>query len=120
MFSSIALFLSGLCRYGLISFIVAERTKEYGIRMALGAQRGNILRCVLGGSGRLIGYGLVLGLAVSVWLCVLINPVLVDVNTANPLNFVSVIAFVIAICIFARVFPAHRATRINITQTLQY
>ncbi len=120
LFASLALFLSGLGLYGLISFTVEERTKEYGIRMALGAGRSNILNRVLGGSGRLIGYGLLLGLLVSVVLCVQINPMLADVNTTNPINFLTVIGFVVSICVLASVFPAHRATRINIIQTLQY
>ncbi|MCZ6671368.1 MAG: ABC transporter permease, partial [Verrucomicrobia bacterium] len=120
IFSSIALFLSGLGLYGLISFTVAERTKEYGIRMALGAGRGNILKRVIGGSGRLIGWGLVVGLVVSITLCVQINPMLSDINTVHPTTFVMVIGFVIAICVFASFFPAQRATRINITETLQY
>jgi ABC-type lipoprotein release transport system permease subunit len=78
------------------------------------------LKRVLGGSGRLVGWGLVVGLLVSIALCIQINPLLADVNTTNPFMFIPVIGFVVGICIFATVFPAHRATRINITQTLQY
>ena len=120
LFAIIALFLSGLGLYGLISFTVAERTKEYGIRMALGAGRSKILKRVLGGSSRLIGWGLIVGLSVSFVLCVQLNPILTDVNTTNPITFFTVIGFVVVICIFASFFPAARATRINITETLQY
>jgi len=119
LFSSLALFLSGLELYGLISFTVAERTKEYGIRMALGAGRKSIMNRVLGSSGRLIGWGLTVGVVVSFLLCLKLNPVFADVNTTNPITFVSVVGFVVVICIFASIFPAQRATRINITETLQ-
>ncbi len=119
LFASLALFLSGLGLYGLISFTVAERTKEYGIRMALGACHSNILKRVLGGSGKLISYGLAFGLVVSVLICIRINPILADINTINPITFVIVVAFVVIICMFASFFPARRATRIDIAQTLQ-
>lgn len=120
MFASLALFLSGLGLYGLISFTVVERTKEYGIRMALGAKPFLILKRVLNGSGRLTVWGLLVGLGVSMVICSQLNPVLADVNTMHPATFLAVIGFVVAICVFASFFPAQRAMRINITQTLQY
>lgn len=120
LFAGLALLLSSLGLYGLISFTVTERTKEFGIRMALGAGRRNILKRVMGGSSWLIGCGLTVGLVVSFLVCSQLNPVFSDVNTTNPVTFVGVIVFVLAICLFATVFPAHRATRINITRTLQY
>ncbi len=117
-FSGFALFLSGLGLYGLISFTVAERAKEYGIRMALGARGSRILKRVLSGSGRLVAGGLVVGLLISIILCIQLNPLLEEVNTLHPLTFAGVVSFVIAICLLASFVPAHRATRIDIVRTL--
>jgi len=119
-FACIALMLSGIGLYGLISFTVIERTKEYGIRMALGANPLTILKRILKGSGKLVGWGMVVGLLVSIALAVQINPMLTDVNTVQPLVFLSVIVFVAIVCTIASLLPAIRATRINVIDTLRY
>jgi predicted permease len=119
-FASIALLLSGIGLYGLISFTVIERTKEYGIRMALGANPVTILKRILKGSGKLIAWGLGIGVLVSVALCVQINPILSDINTTQPALFIVVTLFVACICMLASFIPALAATRINVIDTLRY
>ena len=119
-FASIALLLSGIGLYGLISFTVIERTKEYGIRMALGANPITILKRILKGSGKLIAWGLGIGVLISVALCVQINPILSDVNTTQPVIFIVVAVFVASICVLASFLPALSATRINVIDTLRY
>ncbi len=116
-FAFIALMLSGIGLYGLISFTVIERTKEYGIRMALGANPITILKRILKGSGKMIVWGLGIGLLISIVLCVQINPMLSDVNTLNLGVFGIVILFVTGICVVASLLPAIRATRINVIDT---
>ena len=119
-FASIALLLSGIGLYGLISFTVIERTKEYGIRMALGANPITILKRIIKGSGKLIAWGLGIGTLISVALCVQINPLLADVNTTQPAIFIIVAVFVACICALASFLPALSATRINVIDTLRY
>lgn len=119
-FATIAVLLTGIGLYGLISFTVMERTKEFGIRMALGAKPHSILVRILQGSGRLIALGLVIGLLISLVLCIRINPLLSDVHTLQPMNFTLVVLFVAGICVLASLVPALRATRVNVIDTLRY
>ncbi len=119
-FAAIALLLSGIGLYGLISFTVIERTKEFGIRMALGANPITILKRILKGSGKLVLWGLLVGVSLSLALCVQINPMLSDINTVQPLLLIIVIVFVACICLTASLIPAIRATRINVIDTLRY
>lgn len=118
-FGVLALLLSSIGIYGLISFIVAERTKELGIRMAFGASPERVLNRVLGSSGKLIAIGLVAGLAIAVPLSIKVNPLLADVNATNPAIFSLVVLFVVGISLGASFIPARRATRIDIAQTLR-
>lgn len=118
-FGLLALLLSGLGIYGLISFTVAERNKELGIRMAFGASPHLILNRVLRGSGKLIAFGLVGGLVIAIPLSIKINPLLADINAANPAIFSAVVGFVVLISLAASFIPARRATRIDIAQTLR-
>lgn len=119
-FGLIAVFLSGIGLYGLMSFAVIERTKEYGIRMALGAKRSMILERVMRTSGGLILWGMGVGLVCSFVLCWKINPVLPDIDTVQPVTFIAVILFILVISIVASLLPALRATRINVIDTLRY
>lgn len=119
-FATIAVLLTGIGLYGLISFTVMERTKEFGIRMALGAKPHSILVRILQGSGRLIALGLVIGLLISLALCIRINPLLTDIHTVQPMNFTLVVLFVAGICVLASLVPALRATRVNVIDTLRY
>lgn len=118
-FSAIALFLSGLGLYGLISFIVAERTKEFGIRLALGAKPILVSSQIIRSSGKMVGVGLLAGLVFSFVIAIKINPVLKDVNATRPDVFVGVMIFVLLVCFGASLVPALRATRISINDTLR-
>ena len=119
-FSGLALLLTGLGLYGLISFTVAERTKEYGIRMALGARQSLILKRVMANSGRLISWGLTVGIVIAFALCAKLNPFLVDIDTTQPATFLVVATFVLLVSALATLIPAQRAMRLNITKTLQH
>ncbi|MDQ8186348.1 ABC transporter permease [Pelagicoccus sp. SDUM812002] len=118
-FGLLALLLSGLGLYGLISYIVAERTKELGIRMAFGATPRQILGKILSNSGKLLTWGLLSGLGLAIPITIAINPVLDEINTTNPITFIVVVLFVLPIGIAASLMPASRATRIDIAQNLR-
>lgn len=115
-FGLLALFLSGLGLYGLNSYIVAERAKELGIRMAFSASTHQILNKVLCNSGKLLTWGLISGLAIAIPTTIAINPILGEINTSNPITFIATFLFVIPIGFGASIIPA---SRIDIAQNLR-
>lgn len=119
LFSALALILTGLGLYGLVSFIVAESTKENAVRMALGAGRGLIMQRVFAWSGRFFTVGIVVGLAIAYVVCFKLNPIFKDINTTAAGMFVLVAVFVIFVCLLSSLVPAIKATRININTTLR-
>ncbi len=118
-FALIASFLTGIGIYGLTNYMVVQRTKEYGIRMALGANSLKIVKAIVSQSGHLVFWGLVIGLTASFLLCYKINPQLEFINTVQPLMFFLVTCFIATICTLASSFPAHHITRIDIINTLR-
>ncbi|HMJ61045.1 MAG TPA: ABC transporter permease, partial [Bryobacteraceae bacterium] len=118
-FSSLALFLAAIGLYGIVSYSVAQRTRELGLRMALGAQRGCLFRSVLAESLLLSSAGLVLGVILSFFLTRLLSSLLFGVTATDPLTFAIVCAAMLAISICAAVLPAHRAISIDPMQALR-
>ena len=99
--------------FGVLSYIVSERTREIGIRMALGARQGTIFRDVLSVGGSLIAMGSVLGLAGGVALAAWIRGPLFQVNPLDPLTLAAATLGLIVVALLATLIPARRATRIN-------
>ena len=99
--------------YGTVAYGVSQRTREFGIRLALGAQRGNVLRLVLGQGTRLILLGIGLGLAASLALARLLTGLLYGVDARDPLTLFLVAAALGAVALLASYLPARRATRID-------
>ena len=118
-FSSLALFLAAIGLYGIVSYSVAQRTRELGLRMALGAQRGRLFRSVLAESLLLSSAGLVAGVILSFFLTRLLSSLLFGVTATDPLTFAIVCAAMLAISICAAVLPAHRAISIDPMQALR-
>lgn len=112
-FSVIALIITAVGIYGVIAYTVGQRTTEIGIRMALGAQRSDVLRLVLGGGARLIGAGLALGLvgtlAAGRWL----QSQLFQTSPHDPLTLTAITLFFAGITAFACWLPALRATKVD-------
>jgi putative ABC transport system permease protein len=108
-----ALLLSSLGVFGLVSYHVARRTNEIGVRLALGATPGRVLRLILRDSGRLVALGLVCGLAVAVPLVGLIGSRLYGVTAADPLTLASVVAGLGLVAAGAALVPARRALRVD-------
>jgi putative ABC transport system permease protein len=112
-FSVLALGLAVIGLYGVMAFAVAQRRQEIGIRMAIGAQRGDILRLVLQGGLRLVAIGVALGLAGSLALTRVLQGQLYGISSHDPLTFVAISALLAVVATVACLVPALRATRVD-------
>jgi ABC-type antimicrobial peptide transport system permease subunit len=118
-FAGAALLLAVLGIYGVLAYVVAQRTREFGVRMALGAQRGDVWRMVLGQAFVLVGLGSVIGLGAAFGVTRLMRTLLYEVTPADPATYAGVVA-VLALAAFAACqVPALRATRVNPTEALR-
>ena len=114
VFGSLALLLASIGLYGVASYSVNQRTREIGVRMALGARPSSVLRLVLGSGLLLVGLGLVLGLAGSLALTAAVpDGLLPNVRVRDPWTFVGTSLLLAAVAFVATFFPARRATKID-------
>lgn len=113
LFAFTALLLAGLGIYGVISYIVSERTHEFGIRLALGASRRNIVRMVLRQGLGLAIAGASFGLIAALVVSYLMSALLYSVRPIDPLTFVAVAMLLILVALFASYVPARRAIRVD-------
>jgi predicted permease len=112
-FAGLALLLAAVGTYGVLSYLVSERKQEIGIRMALGADRGRILRLVLVRGLVLSGVGLVIGLGASIGLSRVLAALLFNVAPTDPRTLAGVSAIIAAVACVACLIPAWRATRVD-------
>ena len=120
VFATVGLLLAALGIYGVLAYSVARRTREIGIRMAVGAERGDVLAMVMAEGGRLVVAGIVLGLIAAFWLTRFLRHQLFQVSPTEPHIFVAVVLVLSAIALLACFLPARRATRINPMEALRY
>jgi predicted permease len=118
-FAVMSLILASVGLYGVLSYLTIQRTGEIGVRMALGAQRGEVVRLMLLDGLRPAFYGLVLGLAASVGTVRLIRSMLYGTRPLDPAIFASVAATLLAVAVMACLVPAWRASRIDPMQALR-
>ena len=118
-FAVIALALAAIGLYGLLSYMVVQRTFEIGLRMALGAQRGHALRMIVLRGLTLALAGLVLGMAASAVLTRLISGMLFGVRPTDPVTFAATAALLLAVSLAASCVPAFRASRLDPMKTLR-
>ncbi len=119
LFSVVALLLASLGLYGVLAYYVAQRTREIGVRMAIGAESGTILRYVLRRSAPMVVPGLVLGVVISLAGVRLIEHLLYGVEPTDPATFVVVSACLAVVALAASAWPAWRATRIDPVEALR-
>jgi putative ABC transport system permease protein len=120
LFALTALILAGLGIYGVISFLVSERTHEIGIRLALGAQKQNILSLILRQGLALAIAGAAMGLVGALIVAHLMAGLLYGVHPADPLTFAGVAALLIGVALLACYVPARRAIRVDPMRALRY
>ena len=118
-FAVLALGLSCIGIYGVISYLVGERTREIGVRMALGAQRADVLRLVLGQGAKMALLGVVVGIALACGLTQLMSAQLYGVSPRDPLTFVAVAGVLILVALAACYVPARRAASVDPTEALR-
>jgi len=119
-FAAVALVMAALGLYGVISYSVARRTQEIGVRVALGAQKSQVLGLVLGQGMRLAAIGAAVGLVASVACTSLLRSQLFAVSPFDPLTFVLMAAALIATALLASYIPAARAARVDPAVALRY
>ena len=119
IFGALALVLAAVGLYGLIAFVVGQRTQEIGVRMALGAGRGDILRNVLGQGARLGVAGLVIGALAAAFATPLMSSLLVNVSPTDLMTFAATGAVLLAVALVAAWIPARRAANLDPVEALR-
>jgi putative ABC transport system permease protein len=120
VFAAVAMILGTIGIYGVLSFLVSNRTREIGIRIALGAQRRDVLRSVLLEGGQTSLLGIILGIAAATVLMRLLSSELYGVSATDPLTFGAVAIIVSAVAMLACYIPARRAMRVDPMVALRY
>jgi predicted permease len=112
-FAVVALFLAAVGLYGVVAYAVSQRTQEIGLRMAIGAQRGDVLRMVLGGGMKLAAAGVGVGLLAALWLARYVATMLFGVTPFDAVSYGATVAVLLTVSMLACYVPARRATTVD-------
>jgi ABC-type antimicrobial peptide transport system permease subunit len=119
-FGALALMLAAIGTYGVMAYSVSQRTQEIGIRMALGAQRGNVLQLILGNGMAMVLAGVVVGLGVTIAFTRSINSLLYGIGNFDAISFFAAAVVLILVALVACWLPARRAMRVDPIIALRY
>jgi ABC-type antimicrobial peptide transport system permease subunit len=120
VFAALATLLAGVGLYGVLAYTVARRTREIGVRMALGADRRYIRAMVLRQVGIMLAIGGVIGIATALLLGRYASALLYDVSATDPVVVIGAVALLTVFALLAGFLPAHRASRVDPMQALRY
>jgi putative ABC transport system permease protein len=120
VFAALALALSSIGIFGVISYVVSQRTHEIGIRMALGAQRSDVLRLMLGDGMKMTLIGVAIGVLAALLVTRLMQNMLFGVSAADPLTFAAVAVILSGVALLACYLPTRRAMRVDPIVALRY
>jgi len=120
LFAALALLLAAVGIYGVISYSVSQRTREIGVRMALGAKHADVRGMVVRGGVALASIGIAIGLVAAFGLTRLMSSLIFGISSSDPITFVGIAALLGAVALFASYIPAWRATRIDPMVALRY
>jgi ABC-type antimicrobial peptide transport system permease subunit len=120
IFAAVALMLAALGTYGVMSYAMNQRTQEIGIRIALGAQRGDVVRLALRPGLILTSIGIGVGIFASLFLTRLMSSLLFGIGATDAVTYVGVSLLLMAVALFACYIPARRATKVDPMVALRY
>jgi putative ABC transport system permease protein len=120
IFAGVALLLAAVGIYGVMSYSVAQQTREIGIRMALGAQRSDVLKMTVIQGLRLVGFGLAIGLVAAFILTRVMASLLFGVSATDPLTFIVISLVLLAVAMLASYIPSVRAMKVDPMVALRY
>ena len=119
LFGALAILLAAMGTYGVIAYAVSQRTTEFGLRMALGAQRGDLMRMVLAQGARLVVPGAIAGVVLALVLGRAMKSLIYGVRPDDPITFVAVAGLVLVVALVASYVPARRASKADPMRALR-